>query len=112
LFPSREVTTLGSLVVVDQLGIGLLGPALRGSVDFVWESRHGNWDLDATHVEEAGTARMVGVVPVESRRRDRRVGEPIQRYVVEHVVGRQALRRSGKGACDHLLAAVVMVDHP
>jgi hypothetical protein len=35
LLPGGEVTALGEAVVVDELGIGSLGPAGRGGVDFV-----------------------------------------------------------------------------
>ena len=36
LFPGRKVSTLGKLVVVDQMGICPLRPAPRRGIDLVW----------------------------------------------------------------------------
>ena len=52
LFPGGEVTALGSLVVVNQLGISLLRPALRRCVDLVGIGGDGDRDLDPPHVEK------------------------------------------------------------
>src|SRR3954468_15052856 len=75
LLPRSEVAALGQAVVVDQLGIGLLCPALRRLVDLVGEGADGDRDLDAARVEEAA-AREVGIVPVEAGGRDRSIGQP------------------------------------
>src|SRR5215831_7344345 len=91
LFPGGEVAAFGHLVVVDQLRIGLLCPAPRRLIKLIGEGAHGDRNLDAPGVEEASRG-MVRVVPVEARRGDRGVGQPVERDVVEDVVPRQALR--------------------
>ena len=85
------MAALGEPVVVDELGIRLLRPALRRLVDLVGEGAHGDRDLDAPRIEEAARRKM-RVVPVEARRGDRGVRQPVERDVVEDVVPRQALR--------------------
>ena len=101
LLPGGEVAALGKPVVVDELRIGLLGPALRRLVDLVGEGADGDRDLDAPRIEEAARREM-RIVPIEPRRGDRGVGQPVQRDVVEDVVPRQALRlcrrRCGRSA--------------
>src|SRR5215216_5466560 len=62
LLPGREVVALVDLVVVDEVGVGLLGPAPRGLVELVGEDAHRRRDGDALDVEEAE-----GVLPVETR---------------------------------------------
>src|SRR5262245_21993598 len=42
LFPRGEVTALVELVVIDELGIGALGPAPRRLIEFVGKDAHGN----------------------------------------------------------------------
>src|SRR4051794_31420601 len=106
LFPGREVAAFFEAVVVNQFGIRLLCPAPGGCVDLVGEGADGNRDLDAHGVEEAAR-RMVRVVPIELRRGDRGVRQPIERDVVEDVVSRQSLSLSVKDAGDHFLAARV-----
>ena len=96
LLPGGEMSALRKLVVVDELGIGLLGPALRRLVDLVREGADGDRDLDAPDVEEAARGDL-RVVPVEARRGDRRVRQPVERDVVEDVVRRQALLLSVEG---------------
>ena len=51
LFPRREVSTLGELVVVNELRIGLLRPAPRGWIEFVRKDAHCNRDGDAFGIE-------------------------------------------------------------
>src|SRR5215472_11912391 len=111
LFPGREVATLGKVVVVDQLGIRLLRPTARRRIDLVRERAHSHRDLDAPHVKEAAR-RRVHIVPVKPRRRDRRVCQPIERDVIEHIVARQPLGLAVEDAGDHLLAARIMINHP
>ena len=77
---------------MDELGIRLLSPALRRLVDLVGESAHGDRDLDAPHVEEAAGRKIMPGVPVEARRGDRGVRQPVERDVVEDVVPRQPFR--------------------
>src|SRR4029453_9674662 len=52
LFPRREMATLCHLVVVDEIGIGPLGPAPRRLVELVRENAHGNRDFDALGSEK------------------------------------------------------------
>src|SRR5690242_13960344 len=78
LFPGREVPAFGELVVMDEVGIGPRRPATRSRVDLVREDAHGDRDLDAPGVEEA-SGRMVRVIPVEARRGERGVGQPVER---------------------------------
>src|SRR5262249_1802004 len=67
LLPRREVSTLGQLVVVDELRVRLLRPTARCLIELVREGAHGDRDLDAPRVEET-SSRMVRVIPVEARR--------------------------------------------
>src|SRR5262245_2936311 len=66
LLPGGEVSTLRKAVVVDELRIGLLRPALRRLVDLIREGTHRNRDLDAARIEEP-SGREVGIVPIETR---------------------------------------------
>lgn len=61
---------LAELVVVDELAVGLLGPALRRLVDLVGEGADCDGDLKAPDVKEA-TLRDPSRVPVEARRAGR-----------------------------------------
>src|SRR5215217_2581483 len=51
LFPGGEVPALVELVVVDQLGIGVLSPAARRLIELVGEDAHGHRDVHALGVE-------------------------------------------------------------
>ena len=90
LFPGREVPALVERVVVDQLRVGTLGPAARCLILLAGEhaDRHGH--RNPLGVEEAAL-----VFPIEARRRDARVGQPVERDVVEHLVARQLTRGAG-----------------
>src|SRR5207248_4857085 len=88
LLPRGKVRALWDAVVVDELGIRLLSPALRRLVDLFGESAHGDRDLDAPHIEEAARRKVMLRVPVEACRRDRGVRQPVEREVVEDVVPR------------------------
>ena len=76
---------LVDLVVVDEIGIGALRPVPRRLVELVREDAHGSRDLDALRREEGEL-----VLPIEASRRNRRVGQPEQRDVVEDIVRREA----------------------
>src|ERR1041384_4905247 len=89
LFPRREVSAFGKTVVVDKVHIRFLCPALGRLINFFRKRAHGDRKLDAAHVEEAATGRKsMPRVPVETRRRDRGIRQPIERDVVENVVAR------------------------
>jgi hypothetical protein len=51
LLPGSEVGAFGELVVVDELHIRFLCPALRRLINFFRERAHGDWKLDASRVE-------------------------------------------------------------
>ena len=108
LLPGGEMAALGQPVVVDQLGIGLLGPALRRGVDLVRKGADRRRQRDALGREEGELA-----LPVEPRRRDRRVGQPVERDVVEDVVAASGPSAGpSKTRAISVVAAVVVVEHP
>jgi len=53
LLPGREVAALVDLVVVDEIGVGLLGPAPRRLILLARKDSDDNGDGDALGVEEA-----------------------------------------------------------
>src|SRR5215468_12754106 len=87
LFPGREVAALVDLVVVDEVGVGPLGPAPRRLILLAGKDAYGHRDGDALGVEEAAL-----VFPIETRRRDPRVRKPVERDVVEDLLPRQFAR--------------------
>src|SRR6266849_5604974 len=107
LFPRREVSAFRESVVVNQFGIGFLCPAPRGCIDLIGKYAHGSRDRDTFQGEKGKLA-----FPIETSRRDRRIHQPVERYVVEGVVSRQALGLTVENACDERLAARVVVEHP
>ncbi len=103
---------LAEPVVVDELRIGLFRPALRRLVDLVRERADGDGYLDAARIEEAA-GREMRIVPIEPRRRDRRVGQPVERDIVEDIVTASDPPFSPlKDAGDHPVAPDVVVEHP
>src|SRR3712207_870079 len=113
LLPGGEVAALVDLVEVDQAGVGLLGPAARGLVLLAGKDTHGDRNGDALGVEEAAL-----VFPIETRRRDPRVRQPIESDVVEDLVARQFARgacrpvQSGDDRRRRLAVGVVVVEKP
>src|SRR5262245_11054289 len=87
LLPSREVTALGRLVVVNEVGIRSLGPAPRSLVLLAGKNADRGRELHAPHAEEAAF-----VFPIDARGGDPRVRQPEQRDVVEQIVTRQFAR--------------------
>src|ERR1043166_9092710 len=86
LLPGREVCAFVVLVVKDEFRIRLFSPTLWRLVDFFRESAYGDRNLDAPHIEEAAGRKIMSRVPVETRRRDRGVRQPVKRDVVENIV--------------------------
>jgi hypothetical protein len=84
LFPGREVAAPVDLVEVNEVGIGPFGPAPRRLILLARKDAHGNRNGDALGVEEATL-----VFPVETRRGDPGVREPVDRDVVEDLRTRQ-----------------------
>ena len=80
------MTALFHLVVMDEIGIGPLCPGPGCLVEFVREDAHGSWDFNALGTEEG-----LLILPIESGRRDRCVGQPEQRDIVEDIVRCQTL---------------------
>src|SRR4051812_44982084 len=113
LLPGCEVTTLGNLVVVDELWICPLGPAPRGLVLFAREYADGNWNGHALGVEKAAL-----VFPIESRRRHPSICKPVKRDVIEDLIARQFAGGAGhpvEGRSDRrrrLTIRVIMVEEP
>src|SRR6185503_5789729 len=52
------------------------------------------------------------VFPVQSRRRDARIRQPVKRNVFQNVVSRQPLRHTIKHARDHFVTKRVVIDYP
>src|SRR5215510_3875239 len=84
LLPRGEVAPFVDLVVVVEVGIGLLRPAPRGLILLSRKDGYGHRNLDASGVEEAAL-----VFPIETGRRDPRVRQPVKSDVVEDLVTRQ-----------------------
>lgn len=101
------MTAFREPVVVNQLGIGLLGPAARRRVDLLRECTHGGGERHAFRREEGQLA-----FPVETRRRERGVGQPVERDVVDDVFLGQTLGLSVEDAGDQVVAACIVVEHP
>src|SRR5215475_14440578 len=83
LLPRGEVPALVELVVVDEVGIGLLSPTPRGFVELVGEDAYGSWDGYALDGEEGEL-----VLLVDASRGHPGVRQPEKRDVVEDVVSR------------------------
>src|ERR1700733_9843604 len=112
LFPRSEMTAFVELVVANKYGIGPLCPASGGRVDFVGEDAHGDRDRDTPDVEEASSRRNLRGVPVETRRGDPGVRQPVKRDVVEDVIPSKPLRLTIEDARDHTVTADVVIQHP
>src|SRR5215216_4240741 len=97
---------------MNELGIRLLSPAFWRLINFFRKRAHGDRKLDASRVEEAARRQIMTRVPVETRRRDRGIRQPIERDVVENVVARETFRLAVENAGDHLVAANVVIEYP
>src|SRR6185369_6388431 len=96
--------------VEDEVRIGRTRPALRCLVDLISERADAGGQRHVARVEETGLA--IAHLPIESGRRDRGVGEPVERHVVEDVFAGQALLRAVKYPSDEVVALDIMVEHP
>ena len=101
------------LVVVDELGIRPLCPTPRRLILLAGKDAHGHRDGDALGVEKAAL-----VFPIETRRRDPRVRQPVERDVVEDLVARQ-FARGARGPVQsrgdrrrRLAVSVIVVEQP
>src|SRR5204863_2982811 len=107
LLPGSKMPALVELVVVDEIGIGLLRPTPRHLIELVRKDAHGYGDGDALWVAEAEL-----VFPIEASRRDPRVRQPVVGDVVEDVVSGKALGLSVEDTCDQGQTSRVVVEHP
>src|SRR5580692_9999554 len=90
---------------MDQFGVRPFRPASWSRIEFVWKDAHGGRDNDAFHAEE----RITLVLPIETSPRERRIRQPGERDVVEHIVAREAFGLSSENTRDHLVAARVVI---
>src|SRR3954465_15835946 len=107
LFPRREGPAFVEPVVVDELGIRLLRPAPWRLIELLWKCTDRSRDRNAFR----GKKRQLAF-PIQPGRGDRRVGEPIERDVVEDVVSRQSLGPSLEDARDERQTLRVVIEHP
>src|SRR5580693_3661983 len=97
LFPGRIVSAFVELVEIDELVIGPLCPAARGLIVLTRKDAHGGRDGDVSGVVKAEVQ-----FPIEASRGNRRIRQPIERKVVEHIVSRQvACGVSMDGTSEH-----------
>ena len=71
------------LIVVDKFWKRPLCPTARGLIDPVWKGADGDRNGDVPDVEKATL-----ILAIEPSRRDRRVCQPIECYVVGDVISR------------------------
>src|SRR5260370_21637955 len=100
------------VAVVDELHIRFLCPALRRLINFFSKRAHAHRKLDASRVEEAARRQIMLRVPIKTCRRDRRIGQPIERDIVENVVAAQPFGLAVENADYHLVAANVVIEYP
>src|SRR6202049_45277 len=92
---------------MDEFGVRFLYPAARGGVDLIWKDADGNRDGDVLGGEKGKL-----VFPIQTSRRDRRVGQPVEGDVVENVISRKPFRFPIKDACNERLTGCVVVKYP
>src|SRR5918998_6016980 len=113
LLPRREVTTPVDLVEVDEVGVGLLCPTPRGLICLAGKDARGHRNGDALGVPKATL-----VFPIETRRRDPRVRQPIKRDIVEDLLTRQFARgargpvQSRDDRRGRLAVSIIVVEKP
>jgi len=81
LLPGGKVPASVELVVMNELGVGSFRPTPRGRIDVVRKGAHGDGYGDPFRGEKAEL-----VFPINTRRRNRRIRQPVQRDVVEDIV--------------------------
>src|SRR5260221_3790396 len=83
LLPGRKVPAFVEPVVMNEFGKRFLCPTPRGCIELIGKGAHGNRDGDVLRGEKGEL-----VLPIETRRRDRRIRQPVERDVVEDIVSR------------------------
>src|ERR1700729_3254085 len=78
LFPGGKVAADVVLLVIDEFGIGFLRPAPRCRIDLARVPAHADRARAALDVEVAAL-----IIRIESRRRNGRVRQPVERDVIE-----------------------------
>src|SRR5215217_3398172 len=112
LFPGREVTAFFDLVEIDEVRVGPLGPTPRGLICLAGKDARGHRNRDALGVPKATL-----IFPIQTRRRDARVRQPIKRDVVEDLLSRQ-FARGARGPVQsradrrRLAATIIVVEKP
>src|SRR5579871_2464473 len=104
LLPRCKMAANVVLLVIDELWIRVFRPAPWGLVEFVRECAHTHRYAHAFDVEK-----IEFIFPVEARRRDAGVREPVERGVVEVIVGRDAARMPEKRPRKQLVAVLIVV---
>src|SRR6476646_238963 len=100
------MATFVELVVIDELGICPLCPTPRYCTDLVRKGAHGDGYGDPFRGEEGEL-----VLPINARRGDRRIRQPVERNVVEDFISRKtSVCLSVEGARDELVAPGVVVN--
>ena len=108
LFPGGEVAASFGFVEVNQVVVRLLGPAAR--CGDVLLRKHGDGGREGNVGGGVEVRAGNGLLPVQPRRGRRRVGEPVQRGVVEPVVARDgAVGLSGEELSQVLVGGRVVV---
>src|SRR5262249_37398065 len=113
LLPGSEVAAPVDFVEINEVRVGLLRPAARRLILLAGKDGHGNWDRDPLRVEEAAR-----VFPIEARRRDSRVRQPVERDVVEDLVTRQLTRGTRRpvkrrdNCRSRLAVSIVVIEKP
>src|ERR1700736_3748215 len=92
---------------MDEFEIRFLYPATWSGVDLIGINADGNRNGDVLGGEKGKF-----VFQIQTSRRDRRVGEPVEGDVVEDVISRKALGLAGKDARHERLTGFVVVEYP
>ena len=79
------MAALVELFIVDQFGVRPLSPTPRGRIELVREDAHCYRDRDVLGLEKRQLA-----FPLETRRRNSRVRQPVKGDVVDDVTSREA----------------------
>ena len=87
MFPDREVAAFINLVVINQLVIRALCPTPRVFIVFARKDGHRSRDGDVDGVVKADL-----IFPIETSGRNRGIGQPVERDIVEDVVACEVTR--------------------
>src|SRR5438445_8345572 len=90
LFPGGKVSSPVFFVVVAEVPVGFLDPAVWGAEDLIGKDGYGDKDFDVWRCDARGCGRCScsSALPVGARGGGPRVGEPVEGDVVENIVSR------------------------